>query len=315
MLLNERETLARVLRSVGPPSLEHVPMWEAGNRVLAQDIVAIVALPRFNNSTMDGYAVRAEDARRGARLLVCGERRRADRVERGPRSDPDYRRADPRLADADHAGDVDATSLFFREGVARKISGWRRRSLRRPKSHPKKPLTGPRLAAIASQGKTNYRYGVPGGNIATGSELKPGEQINSGDLEKMDFVACRTGPGRDLLIVPDLRAHLPEFPASAGRRCDMVASPGRIQRSWSQTDVTKAASSSSERAVKPGKPFMFERLETPWSSVCRNPVSAFVTFLLFATSALETGAVRRWVADAVRAWKRTRESRRSTALF
>ena len=60
MLLNERETLDRVLQSVGPPSVENISIWEAGNRVLAQDMIATVALPRFDNSTMDGYAVRAE---------------------------------------------------------------------------------------------------------------------------------------------------------------------------------------------------------------------------------------------------------------
>src|ERR1700734_3047069 len=73
MLLNERETLNRVLQSVRPPSVESISIWEAGERVLAQDLVATVALPRFDNSTMDGYAVRAEDAVSGARLLVCGE--------------------------------------------------------------------------------------------------------------------------------------------------------------------------------------------------------------------------------------------------
>ena len=57
MLLNERETLDRVLRSVGSPNVEDVSIWEAGNRVLAEDLVASVALPRFDNSTMDGYAV------------------------------------------------------------------------------------------------------------------------------------------------------------------------------------------------------------------------------------------------------------------
>ncbi len=83
MLLNERETLDRVLQSVGSPSVENVSIWEAGNRVLARDIVATVALPRFDNSTMDGYAVRAEDALNGARLLVSRRtsRRAGSRLE------------------------------------------------------------------------------------------------------------------------------------------------------------------------------------------------------------------------------------------
>src|ERR1700676_5064054 len=73
MLLNERETLDRVLESVGATSVENVSIWAAGNRVLSEDVVGTVALPRFDNSTMDGYAVRGEDAVSGARLLVSGE--------------------------------------------------------------------------------------------------------------------------------------------------------------------------------------------------------------------------------------------------
>ncbi|HYH32046.1 MAG TPA: gephyrin-like molybdotransferase Glp [Pseudonocardia sp.] len=40
---------------------EHVPIADARGRVLAADVVAAVALPSFDNSAMDGYAVRADD--------------------------------------------------------------------------------------------------------------------------------------------------------------------------------------------------------------------------------------------------------------
>ncbi|MCW4017446.1 MAG: molybdopterin molybdotransferase MoeA [Candidatus Bathyarchaeota archaeon] len=38
-----------------------IPLTEAYNRVLAQDVVASEDLPRFNRSAVDGYAVRADD--------------------------------------------------------------------------------------------------------------------------------------------------------------------------------------------------------------------------------------------------------------
>lgn len=41
--------------------VERVPLARALNRVLAEDIVASVALPNFDNAAMDGYALRAED--------------------------------------------------------------------------------------------------------------------------------------------------------------------------------------------------------------------------------------------------------------
>lgn len=40
---------------------ERVPLARALNRVLAEDIVAAVAVPNFDNAAMDGYALRAED--------------------------------------------------------------------------------------------------------------------------------------------------------------------------------------------------------------------------------------------------------------
>src|SRR3972149_5641863 len=38
-----------------------IPLTEAYNRVLAEDIIANEDLPRFDRSAVDGFAVRAED--------------------------------------------------------------------------------------------------------------------------------------------------------------------------------------------------------------------------------------------------------------
>ncbi|MEM4713784.1 MAG: molybdopterin molybdenumtransferase MoeA, partial [Candidatus Bathyarchaeia archaeon] len=40
---------------------EVVPVWEALNRVLAEDLTAEEDLPTFDRSAVDGYAVKAED--------------------------------------------------------------------------------------------------------------------------------------------------------------------------------------------------------------------------------------------------------------
>jgi molybdopterin molybdotransferase len=44
-----------------PMPAENIPVGQARGRVLAADVVAGVALPSFDNSAMDGYAVRAAD--------------------------------------------------------------------------------------------------------------------------------------------------------------------------------------------------------------------------------------------------------------
>jgi molybdopterin molybdotransferase len=59
-----------ILESVTKLGAERVELLEALGRVLAEDVVAPWSLPRFNNSAMDGYAVRAEDCVAGRTLPV-----------------------------------------------------------------------------------------------------------------------------------------------------------------------------------------------------------------------------------------------------
>ncbi len=52
---------ARVASLLPPMPAEDVALYQARGRVLASDVVATVALPPFDNSAMDGYAVRAAE--------------------------------------------------------------------------------------------------------------------------------------------------------------------------------------------------------------------------------------------------------------
>ena len=61
-----------ILESVPLLGAEVVPLLDAVGRVLAVDIAAPRDLPAWNNSAMDGWAVRAEDAVPGARLRLAG---------------------------------------------------------------------------------------------------------------------------------------------------------------------------------------------------------------------------------------------------
>jgi molybdopterin molybdotransferase len=69
-----------VLERVRPVGTERVPLGEALGRVLAEDVVAPEPVPGFDNSAMDGFALRAADTR-GAkegepvRLRLVGESR------------------------------------------------------------------------------------------------------------------------------------------------------------------------------------------------------------------------------------------------
>lgn len=60
-LLNVEAALEHILQRFSALAAEPVPISQALGRVLAADIVSDINLPPFANSSMDGYAVRADD--------------------------------------------------------------------------------------------------------------------------------------------------------------------------------------------------------------------------------------------------------------
>ncbi len=66
------EARQQILDTVPLLATEKVPLIEAAGRAIAEDIVADQPLPMFNNSAMDGFAVRAADCSIGANLPVVG---------------------------------------------------------------------------------------------------------------------------------------------------------------------------------------------------------------------------------------------------
>ena len=58
--------LADALAAIRPIQPVTVPLETAEGGVLAEDVTASTALPPFDNSAMDGYAVQAEDLPRRA---------------------------------------------------------------------------------------------------------------------------------------------------------------------------------------------------------------------------------------------------------
>lgn len=60
-LLSVEEARQRILSQFQPVQTENCPLVDASHRVLVQDIHAADDLPLFDNSSMDGFAVRADD--------------------------------------------------------------------------------------------------------------------------------------------------------------------------------------------------------------------------------------------------------------
>jgi molybdopterin molybdotransferase len=77
-LLSLEEALERILEDVLPLRAETVPLPEALGRVLSEEVTALLTLPAWDNSAMDGYAVRARDVAQASpeapvTLRVTGE--------------------------------------------------------------------------------------------------------------------------------------------------------------------------------------------------------------------------------------------------
>jgi molybdopterin molybdotransferase len=60
-MLELEDALQKILTALPPPVSERAALREAAGRVLAENISSSVDLPPFDNSAMDGYAVRAVD--------------------------------------------------------------------------------------------------------------------------------------------------------------------------------------------------------------------------------------------------------------
>jgi molybdopterin molybdotransferase len=61
-----------ILQQILPLEAETVPLLQGLGRALAEPVVATLDLPRFDNSAMDGYALRAADSGPGTALKVTG---------------------------------------------------------------------------------------------------------------------------------------------------------------------------------------------------------------------------------------------------
>jgi len=72
MSLSFHQAREQILAAVSPLPVEKVPLLDAAGLAVAEDIIARQPLPAFDNSAMDGYAVRAGDCSSGGVLKIVG---------------------------------------------------------------------------------------------------------------------------------------------------------------------------------------------------------------------------------------------------
>ena len=72
-MITVSEALGQLFALVRTTGVEHVPLIEAAGRSLALDVSAGRDQPPFAASSMDGYAIRADEAQPAAMFKVVGE--------------------------------------------------------------------------------------------------------------------------------------------------------------------------------------------------------------------------------------------------
>lgn len=312
-MLTEDETRRRILDAVAALEPETVPLLAARGRFVCDAQTAAHALPAFDNSAMDGYAL-ADGLPAGTSLQVKGEQPAGP--DRGLRVEPG-RAVRIFTGGAIPAGagavvmqeDVERVGerITLKETVAagefiRRAGGDLARGQRI--LAPGDRLTSARLGLLASQGLAAVavhrrpRVAV----LATGDELRaPGEPLGPGEIYESNGVllaSLAAAVGAEVTVLArarDDRADLDARLAEGLAGHDALVVAGGV--SVGERDFVKERLAAAGVAldlwrvqVKPGKPFLYGRAaagrRTHVFGLPGNPVSACVTFLLFVRPAL-----------------------------
>ncbi|WGW03639.1 molybdopterin molybdotransferase MoeA [Tropicibacter oceani] len=305
-------TLDAALRAVAAMTaplsqVEDVPLARAAGRVLATPVIARAPLPRFDHAAMDGYALRHADLTGpGPWSLPVDQRIAAGQAPEALAAG----RAARIFTGAPLPDGADTVIMQEHAHVSDGILHLDR--LPQPGTHIRRQgeetakgavllEAGQRLgarhiavAACAGAQSVTVRRPVRVVLLATGDELcDPGQTPGPGlivDVNTPMLTAALTRADVTLLRachVPDSRADHVQALAKAARDADLIVTTGGV--SVGEEDHMRAAVLAlggqidiPAVAIKPGKPVTLGRLGAAhWLGLPGNPMSAFVTFMLF----------------------------------
>jgi molybdopterin molybdotransferase len=294
---------------------DSVRLREASGRVLGEDLVAPVSVPPFDNSAVDGYAVRAEDleAEGDSRLVIV------DRVAAGHAASHAIKPGEairiftgaPMPAGADTVfmqedcrldGDSVVVPPGLRRGANRRLAGEdiRAGAVALPAG---RRLAAPHVALAAALGltKLDVRRRVRVALFSTGDEIvEPGAALTRAalyDSNRYLLAALLDRLGAevtDLGILSDDPGELSRAIAAAALDHDLVLTSGGV--STGEADYVRNAIESIGRlvfwrvAIKPGRPVAMGVIRNTklgansgdgaaFVGLPGNPVAVFVTFV------------------------------------
>ena len=309
-VISVEEASALILGTVETLGEEDVKLFDAGGRVLAQDCRSPVTLPPWDNAGMDGYAVRSTDVGEvGTTLPVSGVIAAGARTasELAPGTAIRIMTGAPMPLGADtviRVEDTDRGTEVVRFTDLRDL----KKNVRAKGSELRKgdiavysgTLIGPaQMGVLASVGAAKVRvHKVPSvAVIASGDELvdldkfadvEAGHAIVSSNSYTIRAAALTSGATvADYGIVRDDPRALANR-IHAARTSDLIVTTGGVSvGAFDHTREVVRGLGGDVRIdrvrMRPGAPLAFGLIEgVPWLGLPGNPVSALVTFELFA---------------------------------
>ncbi|TNC71592.1 molybdopterin molybdotransferase MoeA [Janthinobacterium lividum] len=305
-MLSVAEAQAFMLGAARPVAdVELVDTMRANGRVLAAAQTSTLNVPERDNTQMDGYAVRASDCASGAASLPVSQRIAAGHVGQPLQPGTAARiftgALIPEGADcvvmqeqctvADGVVTVNhvpaAGEWVRRQGEDIRAGGDILGAGRRLRSQEMGLAASVGLAQLPVLRKLRVAVFFTGDELAMpGEPLAPGAVYNSNRFTLRGLLENLGCEITDLGIVPDSLDATKAVLRQAAQGNDLIITSGGV--SVGEEDHIKPAVEAEGRlnmwqiAVKPGKPLAFgEVREAFFVGLPGNPVSSFVTFLLF----------------------------------
>ncbi len=338
-MLSVTQARQRLLAALPVCGIEKIPLRQAAGHVLAEDVAAPFDMPRFDNSSMDGYAVRAEDVKAAGkdtpvRLGVIGDipagidfngevgKGQAARIMTGAAMPAGANAVAP-VEDTDASGEAGAAlpksvqinqsldrgdyvrpaGKDFRKGDDLLKAGIRLR----PQEVALIALLGGAGVSVCRKPRVAI--------FSSGDELvMAGDQLTTGKIyetNSFSLSALISDSGAEPILLgiagdnpQDVKKHLD---LAVESKADLILTSAGV--SVGAYDFLREAIATSGKLdfwkvnMRPGKPFTTGRYaEVPYVGLPGNPVSAFVGFEVFVRSALQKmGGVVDWKRKVLQA--------------